>query len=78
MVQLSLLQGVHVVNFDQCQHGAQTVKPTRLIFFGVDFSSLSAECQHGFGAYRVLRGKDGGGGYRTKAAAAAHPRELCF
>eukprot|EP00969_Alexandrium_andersonii_P270859 11972091-Alexandrium_andersonii.AAC.1 len=38
MVHLSLVPGVRVVNFDQCQHGADTVKPTRLIYFGVDFS----------------------------------------
>eukprot|EP00969_Alexandrium_andersonii_P271383 11994916-Alexandrium_andersonii.AAC.1 len=77
MVQLSLVPGVRVVNFDQCQHGADTVKPTRLIYFGVDFSSLLARCQHGRGAHRVLRGKDARGGYRTKAAA-AYTRELCF
>eukprot|EP00969_Alexandrium_andersonii_P223652 9877943-Alexandrium_andersonii.AAC.1 len=58
MVQLSLLQGVRVVNFDQCQHGADTVRPTRLIYFGVGFSSLFARCQHGVGAHRILRGKD--------------------
>eukprot|EP00969_Alexandrium_andersonii_P292879 12944013-Alexandrium_andersonii.AAC.1 len=68
------MPGVRVVNFDQRQHGARTAKPTRLIYFGVDFSSLSARCQHGFGAHRVLRGRDGGGGFRTKAAA-AYPRE---
>eukprot|EP00969_Alexandrium_andersonii_P169514 7493826-Alexandrium_andersonii.AAC.1 len=76
MVQLSLLPGVRVVNFDQCQHVAQSVKPTRLIYFGVDFSSLSARCQPGFGAHRVLQGKDVHGGYRAKAAA-AYPGELC-
>eukprot|EP00969_Alexandrium_andersonii_P238078 10508705-Alexandrium_andersonii.AAC.1 len=74
MVKLSLMPGVRVINFDQCQHGAPSVKPTRLIYFGVDFPSLSARCQHGFGARRVLRGRDGGGGFRTKAAA-AYPRE---
>eukprot|EP00969_Alexandrium_andersonii_P158914 7021487-Alexandrium_andersonii.AAC.1 len=38
MVHLSLVPGVRVTNFDQCQHGADTVKPTRLIYFGADFS----------------------------------------
>eukprot|EP00969_Alexandrium_andersonii_P056653 2497754-Alexandrium_andersonii.AAC.1 len=36
MVQMPLLQVVRVVNFDQCQRGAHAVKPTRLIYFGVD------------------------------------------
>eukprot|EP00969_Alexandrium_andersonii_P196772 8693224-Alexandrium_andersonii.AAC.1 len=77
MAQLSLLQGVRVVNFDQCQRGAHAVKPTRLIYFGVAFSSLFARCQHGIGARRILRGQDARGGHRTKAAA-AYPRELRF
>eukprot|EP00969_Alexandrium_andersonii_P090594 4000067-Alexandrium_andersonii.AAC.1 len=71
------MPGVRVVNFDQCQHGARTVKPKRLIYFGVNFSSLSARCQRGFGAHRVLRGRGGGGGFRAKASA-AYPRELRF
>eukprot|EP00969_Alexandrium_andersonii_P152223 6731610-Alexandrium_andersonii.AAC.1 len=46
MAQLSLLRGVRVVNFDQRQHGAHTVKSARLIYFGLDSSSLYARCQH--------------------------------
>eukprot|EP00969_Alexandrium_andersonii_P031646 1382711-Alexandrium_andersonii.AAC.1 len=69
MVHLSLVLGVRVVNFDQRQHGADTAKPTRLIYFGVNFSSLYARCQHGRGARRILRGSDARGGYRAKAAA---------
>eukprot|EP00969_Alexandrium_andersonii_P221525 9784139-Alexandrium_andersonii.AAC.1 len=68
------MPGVRVVNFDQCQHGAESVKPTRLIDFGVDFSGLSARCQHGYGARRILRGKNRSGGFKTKAAA-AYPRD---
>eukprot|EP00969_Alexandrium_andersonii_P211403 9336340-Alexandrium_andersonii.AAC.1 len=71
------MPGVHAVDFDQCQHGAESVKPTRPIYFGVDVSCLHARCQHGTGAYWVLRGKDPRGGCRAKAAAAC-PRELCF
>eukprot|EP00969_Alexandrium_andersonii_P313753 13861931-Alexandrium_andersonii.AAC.1 len=71
------MSGVRVVNFDQCQLGAETVKPTRLIYFGVDFSGLSGRRQHGYGAHRILRGRNRSGGFRTKAAA-AHPRDLCF
>eukprot|EP00969_Alexandrium_andersonii_P031256 1363882-Alexandrium_andersonii.AAC.1 len=61
MAQLSLIPGVRVVNFDQCQHGADAVKPTRLIYCGADFSGLFARCQHDLGAHRILRGKNARG-----------------
>ena len=39
--------GVHAVDFDQCPFGAETQKPTRLIFFKVDLSGMSKfRCNH--------------------------------
>eukprot|EP00969_Alexandrium_andersonii_P044509 1953611-Alexandrium_andersonii.AAC.1 len=60
------MPSVRVVHFDQCQHGAETAKPTRLIYFGLEFSGLSARCQHGHDAHRILRGRNRSG------------RDLCF
>ena len=34
------------VDFDQCEYGAAATKPTRLLYFGPDFSGLAATCSH--------------------------------
>ena len=43
---LAGLPGVRSVDFDQCTHGAETRKPTRVLYAHVDFSSLGGRCQH--------------------------------
>ena len=40
------LPGVHVIDFDQCVHGSETPKPTRLIYWGMDLSKLAGRCDH--------------------------------
>ena len=45
-VQLLRTPGVHVVDFHQCEHGADSVKPTRVVFWGVNLGALEAECSH--------------------------------
>eukprot|EP00969_Alexandrium_andersonii_P241572 10667452-Alexandrium_andersonii.AAC.1 len=42
--ELAALPGVRHVDFDQCCFGAESVKPTRLLFYGVDLTELSARC----------------------------------
>ena len=44
--ELASLKGVSSVEFDQCMYQGETTKPTRVLFFGVDFSSLRATCNH--------------------------------
>ena len=82
---LSKLPGVLAVNFDQCEFGAITTKPTRILYFGADLAHLERRCSHEpqwhclrearslrwyWGAHAPLRGKDQRGCWRTTAAAA--------
>ena len=39
-------KGVKIIDFDQCMYGAPTTKPTSLICFGADWSSLIRKCNH--------------------------------
>ena len=43
---LSESMGAQVTDFDQCMWGAETTKPTRILWWGVDFSSLALRCNH--------------------------------
>ena len=44
---LAQTQGVTTINFDQCKLGAETAKPTRLLVWGVDLSSIQqVRCDH--------------------------------
>ena len=40
MILLRALPGVDVSDFDQCEKGADTVKPTRLVHFGLDMTKF--------------------------------------
>ena len=41
------LIGARSINFDQCRWGAESVKPTRLLYWGADFSGLEDKrCDH--------------------------------
>ena len=41
-IALMALPGVKFVDFDQCEKGAETVKPTRLLYFGLDMNEFQA------------------------------------
>ena len=43
---LANTSGVRTIDFDQCMHGAETVKPTRVIHWGLELNSLWARCDH--------------------------------
>eukprot|EP00969_Alexandrium_andersonii_P090402 3991113-Alexandrium_andersonii.AAC.1 len=43
-VRLLELPGVSKVDFDQCRFGAQTAKPTRIMYAGIDLSALDLKC----------------------------------
>ena len=41
------LEGVKFVDFHQCPFGAETTKPTRLLYFGLDLATLGeSKCNH--------------------------------
>jgi hypothetical protein len=46
-IALMALPGVGVSNFDQCEFGSETVKPTRLIHFGLDMNKFQANPRDG-------------------------------
>ena len=79
LAEVAALSGVSFVEFDQCMYMGETTKPTRVLFFGVDFSGLRATCNHpkkwwyytdpGAGRQRE------GGEFATKQAA-AYPGRL--
>jgi hypothetical protein len=80
--------GAVYVIFDQCQYGAVTAKPTRLLCKGADFSSLHQVCQHtpewregrhGRQVYKrhpPVVGKRGRDGAYATSALAAYPADL--
>lgn len=43
---LTAKPAVRTVDFDQCTLGAETTKPTRVVYWGVDLSCLWARCDH--------------------------------
>ena len=44
--EFSKLPGVKIVDFDQCRHGAESAKPTRIMYWGMDLSRLKGRCNH--------------------------------
>ena len=62
---------VHTVNFDQCAMGAETTKPTRIVFSGIDLSKLSSRCKHPCRRWHYT-GWDG----RPTSSFGAHPPPL--
>ena len=46
-IALMALPGVNLVDFDQCELGAETVKPTRLLYFGLDLSKFQINSRDG-------------------------------
>ena len=45
--QIAVMPGVGTIDFDQCSMGAETAKPTRLLTWGVDLSSIHGRrCDH--------------------------------
>ena len=40
------LPKVRVVKFDQCMLGAETPKPTMVVYWGMDLSGLEGRCNH--------------------------------
>ena len=81
-------QGARRVVFDQCPYGAEVRKPTQILYWGADFGSLYARCDHPVvtqtnedgrtyqAAHPNLAGrKNDRGEYRTKKLA-AYPKQL--
>ena len=91
-VALANLPGVQVVNFDQCTVGAETTKPTRVLYYKVPLSSLQKRCHHPkqwwefkdwrgksqrcWGAHPPLARRAREDGTPAAAAAAVYPAEL--
>ena len=89
---LASLPGVQTVNFDQCTIGAETTKPTRVLYFKVPLDSLHKRCQHPkrwweyqdfsgksqrrWGAHPPLARRVREDGTPATAAAAVYPGEL--
>ena len=44
--EFSQLPGVKIIDFDQCRHGAESTKPTRIMYWGIDLSRLKSRCNH--------------------------------
>ena len=47
MISLMALPGVCFSDFDQCKFGSETVKPTRLVHFGLDMNKFDSNDQDG-------------------------------
>ena len=56
MILLRALPGVEITDFDQCEVGAETVKPTRLVHFGIDLAKFQ-QGKHGNGQLRCTHPK---------------------
>ena len=81
-------RGARVVVFDQCAYGAQTRKPTQLLYHGADFQQLEARCRHPVVRQQLASGKEvwaahppcvgvaPGTGQFATAALAAYPKKL--
>ena len=86
---LSELGGVRTTAFDQCRFGAESSKPTALLYYRVDLSHLTLRCNHnpiqrqwqdwhgrwtsGFRAHLPLAGRRSPDGTPATKAAAAYP-----
>ena len=46
LAHLAKRKGVKTTEFDQCRHGGEAVKPTRILHYKVDFTSLEGRCNH--------------------------------
>ena len=91
-VALANLPGVQVVSFDQCMVGAETTKPTRVLYYKVPLSSLQkrrhhpkqwwefkdwrGKSQRRWGAHPPLARRAREDGTPATAAAAVYPAEL--
>jgi hypothetical protein len=89
---LAGLPEVRVSNFDQCMVGAETTKPTRILYYKLPLSSLDKRCNHQkqwwnytdwqgkpqrrWGAHPPLAQRKRGDGTPATAAAAVYPTEL--
>ena len=89
---LASLPGVQTVNFDQCTIGAETTKPTRVLYFKVPLDTLHKRCPHPkkwweykdfsgkpqrrWGAHPPLARRVREDGTPATAAAAVYPGEL--
>ena len=89
---LASLPGVQTVNFDQCTIGAETTKPTRVLYYKVPLDFLHKRCQHPkqwweyqdfsgksqrrWGAHPPLARRVREDGTPATAAAAVYPGEL--
>ena len=67
-VEVARLPNVNYTEFDQCTLGAETAKPTRIMFWGIDLSGLQSVCNHPkqWWTYRDWSG-------RTRNSFSAHP-----
>ena len=90
--ELASRPGVQVVNFDQCTVGAETAKPTRILYYKLPLSSLDKRCNHPkqwwcftdwqgtpqrrWGAHPPLAKRKREDGTPATAAAAVYPTEL--
>ena len=89
---LAASAGVRHVEFDQCMYDAETSKPTRVLFWGVDFSGIRASCNHPkqwweyrdfsnkqrsiFSAHPPLAGRTRDDGEPATRQSAAYPAKL--
>ena len=92
LTEVAALSGVSFVEFDQCMYMGETTKPTRVLFFGVDFSGLRVTCNHPkrwwyytdprgnerrtWSAHPPLAGRQREGGEFATKQAAAYPGRL--
>ena len=72
-VELIRRPGVRCVDFHQCMHGAETAKPTRVVFCGVELDSLAAKCNHPARDW-WCEYKDNNGRWVGEWQHASHPR----
>ena len=69
------LQGVRFVDFDQCTQGAETVKPTRVVFLGIDIGHWEMRCDHP-PCWQWCEFRDASGRHVWERQWTAHPRMI--
>ena len=80
-------RGAKTVEFDQCRYGADTTKPTQLLYFKARFDRMAAKCNHPVvtwqhegkevrAPHRPCVGTKTSNGEFATSALAAYPREL--
>ena len=72
---LRIVSGARDFVFDQCMFDLEYRKATQILS-NADLSSLVKRCDHGAGAHRTLRGRNGVGGWNTTSQA-WYPSKLC-